>query len=61
MIAQEKYFLKTNESNASPWFEESITGHLEIQTQDVYDNELFVGVTDIMCLAYRIGVLFTPF
>lgn len=137
LIAQEKYFLKTNESNASPWFEEdyrepekehitqmrvsfpllfalkgrstpamfevgtkisipiqdkyksinlvdydlrpsvdvafliggtaivnkylSITGHLEIQTQDVYDNELFVGVTDIMCLAYRIGVLFTPF
>lgn len=137
LIAQEKYFLKTNESNASPWFEEknrepekehitqmrvsfpllfalkgrstpamfevgtkisipiqdkyksinlvdydlrpsvdvafliggtaivnkylSITGHLEIQIQDVYDNELFVGVTDIMCLAYRIGVLFTPF
>ena len=103
LIAQEKYFLKTNESNASPWFEVgtkisipiqdkyksinlvdydlrpsvdvafliggtafvnkylSITGHLEIQTQDVYDNELFVGVTDIMCLAYRIGVLFTPF
>ena len=137
LIAQEKYFLKTEGSNASPWFEEdyrepekehitqmrvsfpllfalkgrstpamfevgskisipiqdkyksinlvdydlrpyvdvafliggtaivnkylSITGHLEIQTQDVYDNELFVGVKDIMCLAYRIGVLFTPF
>ena len=137
LIAQEKYFLKTEGSNVSPWFEEdyrepekehitqmrvsfpllfalkgrstpamfevgskisipiqdkyksinlvdydlrptvdvafliggtaivnkylSITGHLEIQIQDVYDNELFVGVTDIMCLAYRIGVLFTPF
>ncbi len=137
LIAQEKYFLKTNESNASPWFEEknrepekehitqmrvsfpllfalkgrstpamfevgtkisipiqdkyksinlvdynlrpsvdvgyligatviinkyfSIIGHLEIQPSDVYDDKLFVGVPDIMLVAYRIGVLFTPF
>ena len=39
----------------------SIIGHLEIQPSDVYDDKLFVGVPDIMLVAYRIGVLFTPF
>ena len=39
----------------------SITGHIEIQPPDFYDDELFVGVPNIMLLAYRVGVLFTPF
>lgn len=39
----------------------SITGHIEIQPPDFYDDELFVGVPNIMLIAYRIGVLFTPF
>lgn len=39
----------------------SITGHIEIQPPDFYDDELFVGVPNIMLVAYRVGVLFTPF
>ena len=39
----------------------SITGHIEIQPPDFYDDDLFVGVPNIMLVAWRVGVLFTPF
>lgn len=35
--------------------------HLELQWSDIYDDELFVGVSDIGLIGIHVGLVFTPF
>jgi hypothetical protein len=35
--------------------------HIEAQWSEIYDDELFVGVSDISLLGIHVGLVFTPF
>ena len=39
----------------------SLIAHFEVQTQDVYEDEVFVGVSNIMLIGMHAGLVFTPF
>lgn len=39
----------------------SLITHLEVQLNDVYDDELFIGVTNIGLFGIHAGIVFTPF
>ena len=39
----------------------SLITHLEVQLNDVYDDELFIGVSNIGLFGVHAGIVFTPF